>query len=184
MILSREWIDVLGYVSLALSLASFLFKDAERTKRTIAGSQFFLALHYGLLSAWTSATLQAVLMLRSFASSFTKSMTAKHIVFTITMIALIVFTAITWTGPISLLPLVGSGIASVALCYCNNKWMRGLLILGAICWFFNAYIWASVPLMIAEAVKTVFNLYTLIAIHREEQAAGKDVELREATTAQ
>lgn len=62
--------------------------------------------------------------------------------------------------------------ATIALCYCNNKWMRVLLILGSISWFINAYIWESVPLMLAEIVKTAFNSWTLKELIEEESKGG------------
>ena len=176
MIVDKMWIDIIAYISLGLSLMSFLFKDAQRTKQTIACSQFFMASHYGLLMAWTSAVLQAVLMCRSLASSFTKTLQQKHVVFVITIISLLALTAYTWDGVKSLLPLAGAGVASVALCYCNNKWMRILLIFGSVLWFFNAYIWDSVPLMVAEAVKMVFNTVTVYRLNQDEKSEIRGAE--------
>lgn len=183
MIIDRVWIDIIGYVALALSLASFLCRDAVKTKQTIAGSQFFLSLHYGLLSAWTSASLQAVLMFRSVASSFAKTLGQKHTVFILCVLALIGFTFFTWNGYKSLIPLLGSTLASIALCYCNNKWMRIFLMLGSFCWFVNAYIWESIPLMLAEIVKTGFNSWTLREIIKEEDQ-GVPLEKDVARTAE
>lgn len=183
MIIERIWIDVLGYIALAFALFSFLCKDPVKTKKTFAISQFVMSVNYGLLAAWTSSCLQAILMFRSLASSLVKTMYQRHVVFVISSIALVLFTIITWSGPKSLFPLIGSMWATIALCYCNNKWMRILLIFGSISWFINAYVWESVPLMLAEIVKTSFNAWTLRELIKEEgQGEATSFEKSEART--
>lgn len=142
-----------------------------------------MSVNYAFLAAWTSSCLQAILMCRSLASSVVKTMYQKHVVFVISTIALVLFTIITWSGPKSLFPLIGSMWATIALCYCKNKWMRILLILGSTFWFINAYVWESVPLMLAEIVKTAFNSWTLRDLIKEEsQGNSISFEKSEART--
>lgn len=167
--ISLIYIEVLGYIALVLGVSSYLIKQQNTTRLTMGLAQAFMGLHFWLLGGLTAGVIQGVLALRTLASNYVKTQTARRSLFVVTVILCLILTAITWNGWKSIIPLLAGLNATYAICYLGNKKMRKMLILSSLLWLVNGIVWQSIPQIISEIIKVIFNIYTIFSMTKNRE---------------
>lgn len=163
------YVEILGYIAVVLGVSSYLIKKQNTTRFTMGAAQAFMGIHFWLLGGLTAGVVQGVLALRSWASNYVKNKKSRHILFTITVVLSLALTAITWNGWKSIIPILAGLNATYAICYMNNKKMRKMLIVSSALWLLNGIVWQSIPQILSEIIKVVFNVYTIFSMTKNRE---------------
>jgi hypothetical protein len=78
-------------------------------------------------------------------------------------------TALSWQGPISLLPAFAVINTTLALFYLGNRAMRIALLASSLAWIANDILWHAWPALLAEVVAAGLNLRTIQRLGQVEQ---------------
>lgn len=85
----------------------------------------------------------------------------KHLAALGFVLLFISLTAISWQGPVSLLPAFAVINTTLALFYLSNRQMRIALLASSVAWIANDVIWQAWPALLAETVAAGLNLRTI-----------------------
>ncbi len=155
-----DWLSpaqLLGYLAAAFGLACFAQTNDRRFKLFMAAECAAFIGHFALLGQPTAVASTTVSLLRSLASLRGRSPALG--VFFIALSAGLGLWLM--TGPLSLLPIAASCIGTYALFFQSGVRMRGLMLIGTLCWLVNNVLVGSVGGTVLEAAIAATNGWTI-----------------------
>lgn len=126
------WVQLIGFVGVALLLVMFQANDRKKMLRIQMASSLTMALHFALLGAPTGAALNVLRATRNF--FFIKYRDHK-LVLPLTLLAFVTVGLLTWHDWTSILPIIGVMIGTTALWQKNPRRIRQLSIMVPPLWF-------------------------------------------------
>lgn len=169
------YIQLLGYIALVLGGLTYLVKKQNKSRIVMGSSQAFMGTHFWLLGGYTAALIQFISAIRTWMSNFVKTSRQRHTLFYITAALIVIFSILTWSGIKSIVPTLAGLNASYAICYLNNKKMKKMLLISAILWFINGILWNSIPQIVTEFIKFIFNIYTILSMTKNNEFTAESI---------
>lgn len=140
--------------------AYLLYCGTAFRKWSAAGAILWSAM-YALLGAWTAALTMGSTALRTWLSGWLETHHHKHLAAIGFLLLFAGLTAISWQGPVSLLPAFAVINTTLALFYLDNRRMRIALLASSIAWIANDILWQAWPALLAETVAAGLNVRTI-----------------------
>lgn len=163
--------QALSLVALGLFIAAFSSKDDDRLLVILVSANIILAVHFVLLGGWTAAALTALIVLRILLARRFKGSRA----LAAALLGLNgVVAAITWAGPLDVLPLTAATLGTIGMVLLHGIPMRLVLALAALSWTLNNLVVGSIGGVIAEGLILVVNLVTILRLHRDRRFAAAE----------
>lgn len=151
----------LGAVGLAVEWRSYLLRCGTSFRTWSAVAALLWAGQYALLGGVTAAVTMASTGLRSLLSQQAMTGRRRHLAAAGFSALFAALTALSWQGPVSLLPLAATVNTTWALFYLDNKSMRVALLASSAAWIANDVLWQAWPALLAEAGAAALNIRTL-----------------------
>lgn len=151
----------IGGVGVLVEWRAYLLHCGRAFRRWSAAGAILWAAMYALLGAWTAAVTMASTGLRTLLSGWLEAHPHKHVAALGFVLLFISLTAISWQGPVSLLPAFAVINTTLALFYLSNRQMRIALLASSVAWIANDVIWQAWPALLAETVAAGLNLRTI-----------------------
>lgn len=162
------WLAYLvGAIGIVVEWRSYVLYDAHAFRRWSAAGAVLWGLMYVLLGAWTAALTMTCTAARTLVSGLLTSARRKHFFAILFVLAFVVMTALSWQGPVSLLPAFAVINTTLALFYLENRSMRMVMLLSSLAWVANDLIWQAWPSLLAEAVAVILNIRTIRRLVRD-----------------
>jgi hypothetical protein len=149
--------QLIGFVAVGFSLAVFQVNQRRMMLTLLICAALLYTCSFYMLGAYTGAVMNLLAAIRSYVFiRHPKQQDPKILI--IFLIILVVATGLTWQGPRSLLPLVGTASGTVAFWLLNLKRTRLLTLISPPSWFIYNVISGSYPGMFIEIVNLSSNL--------------------------
>lgn len=159
---SLFWLAYLiGAIGIFVEWRSYVLYDAGAFRRWSAAGAVLWGFMYLLLGAWTAAITMSCTAARTLVSGLLTSPGRKHFFAGLFVSVFVLMTALSWQGPVSLLPGFAVINTTLALFYLENRAMRIVILASSAAWIINDLIWQAWPALLAEAVAIVLNLRTI-----------------------
>jgi hypothetical protein len=158
--------QILGFIPMILGFFVFYFNNRKRALvvKTICDALFVV--HFCLLSQWTGAvvsvvnTVRGVLFSQRGKNPYLSMLWVPFLICGLTVGG----SLLSWSGPLSLLPMFGSCLAAIGY-WCNDtRWMRKFNLVGISLWWVYAVLTMSVPSILNNTVYIVSILRTEIVL--------------------
>lgn len=151
-------IQGLGIIGAGIYFLSYQFKDNKKLFRVQMFAFICYALHFIFLGAITGAVCNLICLLRSyFLSSKNEKLHSKWACVLICVL-LTLNCIITWSGTVSLLPVVANAAVTIGGYLNSEKKLRLIMI------FFNAPIWITYDFLVGSYAGVIDETVTLIAV--------------------
>lgn len=168
--------QVLGFIPIILGF--FIFRNiSRRTSIAIkAGSDFISAIHFLLLGQWTGCVINGINTLRGICFAQRGKYTwASGIWMPILFCAATVAgTCLGWTGPESLLPMIGSCLAVIGYWCKEPKHLRKFNFAGIFLWTIYGVITFSVPTVVGNIISLTSIVITELRMMRQKKEEDHD----------
>lgn len=156
--------QVLGAIGVCLILATYQFNNRKTILQIQLLSGVVWTVQYLLLGVLTGAAMNALMAGRNFL--FDKYRT-KLLIFWVCMLAILGLGIVTWKNWASLLPILGSAIATIAMWQKSTRRIRYMMLLVPPLWFTYNVIVGSYPGMVGDSVTFIS---VLVGIYRFDLA--------------
>jgi hypothetical protein len=154
--------QLIGFVAVGFSLLVFQVNNRKTMLTLTIIASVIYTCHFYLLGAYTGSLMNLIGAGRGYAFRRHPKLQSRKL-FLILVILFCIAAAITWNGPVSLLPLCGMIAGSFALWQVKTKKIRGLALIAPPLWFTYNVIVGSYPGMLIEVINIGSNL---IGIYR------------------
>jgi hypothetical protein len=167
---NQIFIQSLGFAGLATGLVSFQVNKRKKILGLVIWSSLFWTIHFFLLGAYTGSALNFIGAIRTMA--FSKYRDRRRSIFILWgfIAAFGVATALTWQGPLSLLPAFGTISGAFAYWQKTPRSIRMLALLSPPAWLIYNVVSHSYAGVITEVL--IFAA-TLVGIYRLDIQHGK-----------
>ena len=165
----------LGVIALIIAILSFQQNDQKKIVTFQMISSVFFCIHFCLLRATLGGILNGIGILRAFVFRNREKQWASHPVWLILFCALFCATGIVfWDGPISLLPIAGMILTTVAFWVKNPRTVRFVSAPSSPLWFIYNWYYSSYPGMLTEtfvfsSIAVAFFRYDLVPYLRKKR---------------
>lgn len=164
--------QILGFIPMILGFFVFYFNNRKRALAVKAVCDALFVAHFCLLGQWTGAVVCIVNVLRGLL--FAQRGKNRYLSMAWVPILICVLTVggslLTWAGPLSLLPMLGSVIAAIGYWCSEPGDLRKFNFVGVGLWLVYSVITVSVPSIISNTVMIVSIIRTEAALllHRRK----------------
>ncbi|MGZ5050775.1 MAG: YgjV family protein [Methylobacter sp.] len=153
-----------GGIGILMEWRAYWLPCGRAFRRWSAAGAVLWATQYAFLGAWSAGLTMASTALRSLVSGKLETGTYKHGVAVAFVVLFSMLTAISWQGPVSLLPGFAVINTTLALFYLDNYRMRLALLASSAAWISNDIYWQAWPALLAESVAMGINIKTVRAL--------------------
>jgi hypothetical protein len=164
---------IIGGAAVLVEWRAYLLSCGRAFRRWSAAAAVLWALMYALLGAWTAAVTMASTALRTWFSSWLEAGPRRHLAASGFVFLFMGLTALSWQGPVSLLPAFAVINTTLALFYLPNRSMRMAMLASSLAWIANDILWQAWPALLAEVVAVVLNLRTIRRLAPGHGGPGK-----------
>lgn len=148
----------MGLMAAGVGLSSALQTIQKRLKLQIGASSYLWALHFFLLGGFTESLIQVGIGTRTWVSIILKRSVVAICAYLIcTSLGFLTILAITWSGPLSLLPTFAAINSTIAYLLPNIP-MRLMFFFSSLCWIISGYHLNSYPIILTETIGICMNL--------------------------
>lgn len=159
----------LSLVALALCIWAFSSKHDDRLLAILISANVAFAAHFALLGGWTAAAITALIVVRIVLARRFKG----SVVLTVALLAANgAAAALTWQGPLDVLPLTAAVLGTIAMVLLHGIGMRLMLAGAALAWTLNNLVLGSIGGVLAEGLILTTNLVTIARIVRDRRLAS------------
>lgn len=149
--------QLIGFVAVGFSLAVFQVNNRRTMLTLLICSALLYACSFYMLNAYTGAAMNLLAAVRSYVYiRHPKQQDLKTLI--IFQLIFVAATALTWQGPISLLPFIGTASGTLAFWLLNLKQTRLLTLISPPSWFIYDLLSGSYPGMFIEVINISSNL--------------------------
>jgi hypothetical protein len=150
--------QIFGFIAMGIGLCMFAFRERKRILLFKMFANLTWVVHYALLGAASGAAINAINAAREGVFYHKGKKWASYLFWPFLFIAVnAVSTVLSWQGPISLLPMVGSTINIIALWCDSTKRLRLLALPSQTLWLIYSIAVSSLP-------STLFNAFSIISL--------------------
>lgn len=161
------WLSyAVGGVGVLVECRAYLLACGQAFRKWSAAGSLLWATMYLLLGAWTAALTMGSTALRTLLSGWLDTNRYRHGVAIGFVLLFIALAAVSWQGPVSLLPAFAVISTTLALFYLDNHRMRIMLLISSVAWIANDLIWHAWPALLAETVAAGLNIRTIRQLGR------------------
>ncbi|BFM13216.1 YgjV family protein [Simiduia litorea] len=158
------WVaQMLGLLSFALGIACFYQQQDLRLKQLMVLLNINNALHFFLLGGITACLSSLISALRNTLAIKFQSAWLATLFIAITLVLGLPLIH----HPADWLPLLGSCIGSYAVFCCTGIKLRGIFLLGALCWLLNNIWLGSIGGTLLETMLLITNLRTIYLLRKQ-----------------
>lgn len=166
---------LIGLAAVTIGIAAFIRQDDKSVKKMMSMASLLWVIYHATLGAWTASAISAISMSRQFLSarldaSHKLGQRLMYVFLSINAIAL----AITWHGPISMCPFIGSSISTYAMFKLKHERFRYAMLASGLMWGVSAAYFQAYEALTATAISSGVILATMkkTRLHRlrEERA--------------
>lgn len=170
MLSSSAIIQLIGFAGVAALVSSFQFNKRSHILVALLITQILFATHYSLLHAWTGVAMNVIAILRGCVFYFKpKYGWAQWFGWVYMFIALLILaTAATWAGYLSLLPLIGMSIETIGLWQNHPKHIRWYMLACRPFWFTYAILIGSYAGMTADILTSISLIIGMVRFDRKK----------------
>ncbi len=141
-------------IAILFDLLSFQCQSRKYILSCLVIAGLFISAHFFLLSQWTAASLMLLAVSRYLTSIFTQNKKLQHVF----MATAVLVSAITFTGPLSILSCIGSCLQTKAAFCQQDKALRLWMIIGTSFWLIHNALAQSPTAVLMEALFISSNL--------------------------
>ena len=151
-----------GFVAMGVAFFIFVFRDRKKILFTKMIADVLWVMHYGLLSAFSGAFINAVNAVREGIFYHKGKPWANHFLWPIGFVLVnLILTFFSWQGFVSLLPVFGSSINILGL-WCNDpKRIRQISLPAQTLWEIYSILVGSIPSIIFNAISICSILFAM-----------------------
>ena len=154
--------QLVGFMAVGFSLAVFQVNNRRTMLTLLICAALLYTCSFYMLHAYTGAIMNLLAAARSYVYvRHLKRQDPKVLI--LFLVLLVAATALTWQGPISLLPLIGTASGTVAFWLINLRRTRKLTLISPPSWFVYDLLSGSYPGMFIEVINISSNI---IGIYR------------------
>lgn len=157
---------VVGGLGVMVEWRAYMLHCGRAFRRWSAAGSMLWAMMYALLGAWTAAWIMVSTAVRTLLSGYLANHPHKHIAALAFVLLFVVLAALSWQGPVSLLPAFAVINTTLALFYLDNRRMRIAMLASSAAWIINDILWKAWPALLAEVVAAVLNARTIRRLDR------------------
>jgi hypothetical protein len=145
-------IQGIGFIGLTLAFISFQSNKRHLILIFLGISQFFYAVHFAFLGGWTAFAMNIVGMTRSFlfTQKGKKKWLENNAMMYLFILCFWIAGILSWSGWISVLPILAMTIETVSLWMKNPTRIRFIILFPRPMWFTYNFIYRSYPGMLSE----------------------------------
>jgi hypothetical protein len=156
--------SIIGYIGLVFIVLSFQFDNRKKILGLHIISAVFYLIHFVLIGALTGAAMAGLVVLRN--SIFIKRNTSRwaqrnHWPY-IFIVIFIVAGALTWSGPLSILPVIGMITGTISRWSKKEKMLRLLSLIPSPFWLVYNFAVGSIPAFMGESLVLGSNITSII----------------------
>lgn len=153
-----------GLITLAICIAAFSSRSDARLMWLLLVANFGFVTQYVLFGSWVAAGISALVILRIvLAQRLGRSWTAMSAM----LLATFAVAALTWAGPVDLLPLAAGVFGTVGMFLAKGIALRLMLAAAAVCWAGANLLIGSIGGFLAEGLILCTNLVTILRMVRD-----------------
>ena len=150
--------QIFGFVAMGIGLCMFAFHERKKILLFKMFANLTWVMHYALLGAASGAAANAINAVREGVFYHKEKKWASYIFWPIFFVGVnAVSVVLTWQGPISLLPTVGSTVNIIALWCSSTKRLRLLALPAQTLWLIYSIAVSSIP-------STLFNSFSIVSL--------------------
>jgi hypothetical protein len=123
-----------GTLGMLMEWRAYTLPCGQGFRRWSAAGALLWAAQYLLLGAWTAALTMGTTASRTMFSGWLQQPLRKHSAAAGFVLLFAGITAVSWQGPVSLLPAFAVTNTTLALFYLDNRWMRVSLLASGAAW--------------------------------------------------
>jgi len=164
----------LGVVALVVAVISFQQKTQKRIVFLQMISSAIFAVHFYMLGAYVGSILNAVGIFRAIVFSNRDKSWANNKVWLYVFVLIFIASGIlTWDNMISILPVIGIILSTVAFWVINPTLVRLLSLPSSVCWFIynlisNSYAGMTTEVFIFSSILIAIYIYDIKAFKKRE----------------
>ena len=164
--------QIIGFIPLFLSYVIFYFNDRKKMLFTKMVADLLSTAHHILLGpeGYSGAAICLINVARS--ATFMKRSKTKlgEIIIPLVFITVTMASSVlTWAGPISLLPAIGSSLAVMGYWCANPATMRKFILPGVVLWLIYAIAIFSISGIISNCLSIISMVSTEIRCRKEQR---------------
>ncbi len=162
--------QIIGFVPMVLSYFVFYFNNRKAIITTKAISDLLWMIHFLMLGAYSGALTNAVCAVRGvvFSQRGKKKWTSSIAVPIIFCIFTLSVTLVSWAGPKSLLPVVGSCLGILGFWCDDPKNIRKFNLPALVLWLIYGILTLSLSTIVCNVVSIVSIIITEIKVRKEK----------------
>ena len=159
--------QIIGYIAMAVSFAIFFSTRRSRILLTKTLADSLWALNMLLTGSYTGALISSVNIARGavFYQRGKKKWAESYLWLILFLAATLVSPIITWAGPISILPALGSGAAVIGYFNKNPRITRLIALFVQIAWISYDVLVFNLPKLIADGLVFVSAIIGMVRQH-------------------
>ena len=163
--------QILGLVMMLVGFFVFCFRDRRKIIGAKAVCDLGFAIHFFLLGQWTGGAVCTVNIFRGllFSQRGRCRWADSPVLPAIFLLLTVASSLLAWTGPISLLPMVGSCLALIGYWCTDTGRLRKLNFAGIGLWLIYSVIILSVSSAINNLIYLISIIRTEIIVYKEKK---------------
>ena len=165
--------QIFGFTAMGLAILTYQFNKQRTVNLMLMAVAAVWCLHYAALGLYTPIAMNVLNVVRAGVYSRAGKNTDKKYLFipALFCVAACVLTAVTWTGPLGLLPGAASISASIANWQTDTKKLRALTVPVCVCWL----IYNAVNRSLAGVCNETFTLISIaVAFFRYDRKPAEN----------
>lgn len=169
-----DWLSfeqILGYVASIILLLGYAIKSDVKTKTVLTFSSIFFAWHFFLLGAFTATAICTINALRNVSSIF---LFKSKMVFLIFAGLYGVFSYLTYSHPIDILPAIGAFITCIGMFLLGGIRFRMLVVIATTLWTIHNIYVGSIGGTINTVILFFISSMTVLRLYRENKNLEND----------
>ena len=167
-----SYIQIIGYIGMALGVFTFLQKDDVRLKLSMIAMTSVLIIHFVLLGRYVAAVSCLMSALRAGLSLIPFAMKHRHYFVALFVILSCLLGVYTYQSPIDVLPFITAVLGTFAFFYLSGIRMRiAFVVIGSI-WLTHNILAQSYGPMVMEAFIMTANIITIIRLRADDKKAA------------
>ena len=168
------WGQIVGYIAMAVSFAIFISTKRSRILLTKTIADSLWALNMLLIGSYTGALISCVNIARGaiFYQRGKRKWADSYIWLAVFLMATLISPIITWAGPISILPALGSGVAVIGYFNKNPRITRFIALFVQVAWISYDILIFNIPKLVADGlvfVSAIIGMVRQYLIDKEQK---------------
>lgn len=155
-----------GVIGVGIDISCYLVKSQKLFKKVAIVNAAVWSLQYFCLYAYSAGLTLIVAMFRVYLSEKCKNETQKWLLLTGSGAIFLSLALVSWSGWISLVPVVALCVTTHAMTFKDNIGMRKELIIAILLWMLNDFYWHAYLAIFSNVITFIFNMVVIYKMIR------------------